>query len=203
MTEFFCGVRKFQDGSDYSPSSLTNAYNCLSNYISKHPNRCNTFIINNKHDFPLLWEALNGKMKALKKSGKVTKHHDPLTPEELKMMFNHEALSINTAKGLQYRVFMWCCLLFAPRGGEHAQMKVNQFVFLDDEGLRFNKFSQKNDPGGIDGNLDSLVIPVSADSEGYLGPIHDLKLYLSKRPENCKCEFLHLQINKDVQGTFF
>ncbi|CAG8814777.1 45908_t:CDS:2, partial [Gigaspora margarita] len=173
MTEFFCGVQKVQNGSDYSLSSLTNAYNCLSNYISKHPKRSNTFTINNKNDFSLLWKALNGKMKALKKSEKVTKHHDLLTPEELKQMFNHEALSINTAKGLQYRVFIWCCLLFAPQGGEHSQMKVAQF--------------------------DSLVIPVPADPEGYLGPIHNIKLYLSKRPKKCTCEFLHLQINKNVQ----
>ncbi|CAG8727906.1 28546_t:CDS:2 [Gigaspora margarita] len=137
-------MRKVQNRSDYSPSSLTNAYNCLSNYISKYPNRCNTFTINNKHDFSLLWEALNRKMKALKKSGKVTKHHNPLTSEELKMIFNHKALD-------------------------------------------------------IDGNLDSLVIPVPTNSEGYLEPIHDLKLYLNKRPENCKCEFLHLQVNKNTQ----
>ncbi|CAG8788206.1 27179_t:CDS:2, partial [Racocetra persica] len=109
------------------------------------------------------------KDESFKKSEKVTKHHDLLTSEELKVMFNHEALSINTAKDLQYR------------------------------GLRFNKFSQKNDPGGIDGNLDSLVIPVPADPEGYLGPIHDIKLYLSKRPENCKCEFFHIQINKNIR----
>ncbi|CAG8768028.1 42548_t:CDS:2, partial [Gigaspora margarita] len=110
-------------------------------------------------------------MKALKKSRKVTKHYDPLTSEELKMMFNHEAL----------------------------QIKITQFIFLEDRELRFNKFSQKNDPGGIDRNLDSLIIPVPADLEGYLGPIHDLKLYLNKKPENCKCKFLHLQVNKNTQ----
>ncbi|CAG8463569.1 19336_t:CDS:1, partial [Gigaspora margarita] len=147
--------------------------------------------------------ALNRKMKALKKSKKVTKHHDTLISEELKMMFNHKALSINTAKCLQYQVFMWCCLLFAPRGREHGQMKITQFIFLEDRGLRFNKFSQKNDPGGIDGNLDLLIIPVLTDPEGYLGPNHDLKLYLNKRPENCKCEFLYLQVNKNTQSTCF
>ncbi|CAG8736700.1 29202_t:CDS:2, partial [Racocetra persica] len=129
MTEFFCGVQKIQDRSDYSLSSLVNAYNCLSNYIYKHPGGSQKFVINNKSEFSLLWEVLNEKMK----------------------------------------VFMWCCLLFAPRGGEHSQMKVTQFTFL---------------------------IPV--DPEGYLVLVHDIKLYLSKRPTNCACQFLYLKINKDI-----
>ncbi|CAG8720888.1 7890_t:CDS:2, partial [Racocetra persica] len=112
------------------------------------------------------WEVLNGKMKVLKQSEKVTKHHDPLSPNELKTIFNHKTLLINTAKRLQYRVFIWCCLLFAPRGSEHSQMKVTQFTFLSNGGIQFTKFSQKNDPGGIEKNLDSLIIPVSADPEG-------------------------------------
>ncbi|CAG8829275.1 14601_t:CDS:1, partial [Racocetra persica] len=110
--------------------------------------------------------ALNSKMKVLKQSKKTTKHHDPLSPDELKTIFNHEALSINTAKGLQYQVFMWCCLLFALSGGEHSQMKVTWFTFLSDGGIQFTKFSQKNNPSSIEGNLDSLMIPVLADPEG-------------------------------------
>ncbi|CAG8793668.1 26435_t:CDS:2, partial [Gigaspora margarita] len=156
-------IETVANGSDYSPSSLVNAYNCLSNYIYKHPGGSKKFIINNKSEFLLLWEALNGKMKVLKQSGKVTKHHDLLSPDELKAMFNHDALSVNTANCIQ-----------------------------------FTKFSQKNDPGGIEGNLDSLMIPVPPDPEGYLGPIHDIKLYLNRRPTNCACQFLHLKINKDI-----
>ncbi|CAG8837519.1 22691_t:CDS:2, partial [Racocetra persica] len=169
MTEFFCGVRKIQDRSDYSPSSLVNAYNCLSNYIYKHLGSSQKFVINNKSEFPLLWEVLNRKMKVLKQSGKVTKHHDPLSPDELKTIFNHKTLLINTTKGFQYQMFMWYCLLFAPRSGEHSQIKVTRFTFL-----------------------------IPADPEGYLGPVHDIKLYLSKRPTNCACQFLHLKINKDI-----
>ncbi|CAG8774539.1 26390_t:CDS:2, partial [Racocetra persica] len=116
-------------------------------------------------------------MKVLKQSGKVTKHHDPLSPDKLKTIFNHKTLSINTAKGLQYQVFMWCCLLFALRGGEYSQMKVTQFTFLSNREIQFTKFSQKNDPGGIEENLDSLIIPVPADPKGYLGPWYlDVKL---------------------------
>ncbi|CAG8816563.1 17860_t:CDS:2, partial [Gigaspora margarita] len=48
-------------------------------------------------------------------------------------MFNHEALLVNTTKGLQY-----------------------QFI----------KFSQKNNPSGANGNLNSLIIPVPPDPKG-------------------------------------
>ncbi|CAG8807596.1 6013_t:CDS:2, partial [Racocetra fulgida] len=78
------------------------------------------------------------------------------------------------------------------------QMKITQFTFLDNGGIQFMKFSQKNDPGGIEGNLDSLIISVPADLKGYLGPVHNIKLYLSKRPANCACQFLHLKINKNI-----
>ncbi|CAG8841522.1 1113_t:CDS:2, partial [Gigaspora margarita] len=62
-------------------------------------------------------KTLDGKMKQLKKIGKVARHHDPLTNTEIQAIFAHEATSISHPQGLQYRIFMWCCLLFAPRGG--------------------------------------------------------------------------------------
>ncbi|CAG8670779.1 15430_t:CDS:2, partial [Racocetra persica] len=89
-----------------------------------------------------------------------------------------------------------CCLLFAPQSGEHGEMCVSQFVFTSNGGLQFTKFSQKNDQGGIDGNLDSLTIPVPPDPEGLLGLIHDIKLYIEHRPTNFTCDYLHLKINK-------
>ncbi|CAG8461359.1 24392_t:CDS:2 [Gigaspora margarita] len=55
----------------------------------------------------------------------------------------------------------------ALNSGEHSQMKIIQFTFFDDGGIQFTKFSQKNDPGSIEGNLDSLIIPVLADLKKY------------------------------------
>ncbi|CAG8650113.1 14270_t:CDS:2 [Cetraspora pellucida] len=126
-----------------------------------------------------------------------TKHYDPLSSDELRTIFNHEALSINTVNDLQNQVFMWCCLLFAPCN-EHNQMKITQFTFLDNGRIQFTKFSQKNDSGGVEENLDSLIIPVPADLKEYLGPVHDIKLYLSKRSTNYTCQFLHFKINKNI-----
>ncbi|CAG8798605.1 4710_t:CDS:2, partial [Gigaspora margarita] len=132
-------------------------------YIYKHPGGSKKFIINNKNEFPLLWEALNGKIKVLKQSGKVTKHHDPSSSDELRTIFNHEALSINTAKGIQ-----------------------------------LTKFSQKNDTGGIEGNLDSLVIPVPADPEGFMGPHKDGKWHLNAKLGQNSCSNFMKNICSEV-----
>lgn len=195
MIEFVCGVRQLRNGDEYAPSSLRNAINCLAMYLLDHPLNINKYNLASKQEFRDLWKTLDGKMKQLKKIGKVARHHDPLTREEIQAIFQHEATSISHPQGLQYRIFMWCCLLFAPRGGEHSEMRVSQFIFTQTGGLQFTKFSQKNDQGGIDGNLDSLIIPVPPDPEGLLGPVHDIKLYIERRPANYTCEFLHLKIN--------
>ncbi|CAG8832873.1 7186_t:CDS:2, partial [Gigaspora margarita] len=49
--------------------------------------------------------------------------------------------------------------------------------------------------GGVNGNLDLLIIPVLPDPEGLLGPVHNIKLYIERHPVNYTCEFLHLKIN--------
>ncbi|CAG8795999.1 14110_t:CDS:2, partial [Racocetra fulgida] len=89
----------------------------------------------------------------------------------------------------------------------HGEMRVSQFVFASNGGLQFTKFSQKNDQGGVDGNLDLLTIPVPPDPKGLLGPVHDIKLYIDHRPANFTCEFLHLKINKHskaiVKGEWY
>ncbi|CAG8752604.1 26672_t:CDS:2, partial [Racocetra persica] len=77
----------------------------------------------------------------------------------------------------------------------HGEMCISQFVFTSNGGLQFKKFSQKNNQGGIDGNLDSLTILVPPDPEGLLGPIHDIKLYIEHWPTNFTCDYLHLKIN--------
>ncbi|CAG8531005.1 22521_t:CDS:2, partial [Gigaspora margarita] len=66
--------------------------------------------------------------------------------------------------------------------------------------LQFTKFLQKNDQNGIDGNLDSLTIPVPPDSEGLLGSIHNIKLYIECRPTNVTCDYLHLKISKNSKA---
>jgi hypothetical protein len=200
MIEFILGIRQIRSQQEYSPSSLINCIRLLSIYILKHPKAINKYNIGNRKEFAQLWEALNGKMKQLKKKGIISRHHDHLTDEELKKIFQHDAVTSNTPQGLIYRIFMWCCLLFQPRGGEHYKISIAQFTFLSNGGIQFVKNYQKNDQGGVNGSSDSLMIPVPPDPEDYQGPVYDFKYFFSKRPMNSKCESLYLHINKEIKG---
>ncbi|CAG8820541.1 32095_t:CDS:2, partial [Gigaspora margarita] len=157
------------------------------------------FIFGNKKEFAKLWNALNGKMKLLKKNGIVSWHHDYLTDEELKIIFQYNEVSSNTLQGLLYRIFIWCCLLFQPHGGEHYKITISQFTFTSNGGIHFAKNYQKNNQGGIDGNSETHMIFIPPDTKGSQGPIYDFKLYFSKRPPNSKCILLYLQINKEAK----
>ncbi|CAG8812823.1 26272_t:CDS:2, partial [Gigaspora margarita] len=151
MTEFILGIRQIKNSAEYSPSSLINCINLLSLYLLNHPDGNHQFTLSNKKEFRLL----NGKLKQLKKSGTIVKHHDNLTDEEVQQIFQHSSISINDPQGLQY----------------HG-------------GLRFTKCSQKNDQGGIESDNTGLIIPVPPDPADFQGPIHDFKLHISKRPES-------------------
>ena len=125
MIEFILEIWQVKNSAEYAPSSLINCINLLSLYLLNHPDGNYKFTLSNKKEFRLLWSTLNGKLKKLKKSGNIVKHHDNLMDEEVQQIFQHKSISINDPQGLQYRIFMWCCLLFQPRGGEHYSIKIS------------------------------------------------------------------------------
>ncbi|KAF0453752.1 zinc finger mym-type protein 2-like: PROVISIONAL [Gigaspora margarita] len=98
---------------------------------------------------------------------------------------------------------MWCCLLFQPRGGEYYSIKISQFVFTSDGRLRFTKYSQKNDQNSIESDNTGLIIPVPPDFADFQSPIHNFKLYISKRSDDCQSPYLHLRINNKSAYKFF
>ncbi|CAJ0646440.1 16206_t:CDS:2, partial [Entrophospora sp. SA101] len=118
-----------------------------------------------KQNYPDLYKTLNGKLRDLKKQGKIsTKKADTLSPDEIKQILNHPSTSKDTPEGLSRRELIWICLVFCPRGGEHTKMLKCQFDICDDM-VVFTKFHQKNDQGGFDGNNESLNIPCPHDKE--------------------------------------
>ncbi|CAG8736425.1 20872_t:CDS:2 [Cetraspora pellucida] len=93
-----------------------------------------------------------------------------------------DAILVNTRKAIDKWVQIlknWC----------------QTFVFTADGGLRFTKYSQKNDQGGIESDNTGLIISVLPDPTDFQGPIHDLKLYISKHSENYQTPYLHHRIN--------
>ncbi|RHZ86271.1 hypothetical protein Glove_52g162 [Diversispora epigaea] len=98
-----------------------------------------------------------------------------INDDELKKIFQHKKVSINTPQGLLYKIFMWCCLLFQFHGEEHYKISIKQFTFT-------------SNGEGVDGNSDALIIPVPPDTEGYQG-----------LPLNPSCDSLYLHINKEAK----
>ncbi|CAG8846184.1 33956_t:CDS:1, partial [Racocetra persica] len=82
MIEFILGIRQVKNSAEYAPSSLINCINLLSLYLLNHSDGNRQFTLSNKKKFRLLWSTLNGKLKKLKKSRNIVKHHDNLTDEE-------------------------------------------------------------------------------------------------------------------------
>ncbi|CAG8613313.1 18786_t:CDS:2 [Racocetra fulgida] len=79
-------------------------------------------------------------------------------------------------------------------------MTTAQITFTSNGGMQFVKNYQKNDQGGVDSCSDTLVIPISPDSENYHGPIYDFKYYFAKRPKNFSCSSFYLQVNKNIKS---
>ncbi|GES73405.1 hypothetical protein GLOIN_2v1787594 [Rhizophagus clarus] len=119
-------------------------------------------------DFPDLYARFDGLLKDMKKKGiGKTKSTDGLSTDEIR----------------------------APRGGEHVNLLASQLADTPD-GIIFKKGQQKNDQGGVNGNQFDLNIPFPPDPPGIAGPNHDIRKFLSLRPQKGKCPYLYLSVRK-------
>ncbi|CAJ0765857.1 4377_t:CDS:2, partial [Entrophospora sp. SA101] len=178
LCEFVVGVRR-DDGEEYL--SLKNCMAAIDRHLKSHSVIKDQITLNGnacKQNYPDLYKTLNGKLRDLKKQGKIsTKKADTLSPDEIKQILNHPSTSKDTPEGLSRRVFIWVCLVFCPHGGEHTKMLKCQFDIRDDMVI-FTKFHQKNDQSGLDGNNESLNIPCPRDKE-HQGAYDDIISYLT------------------------
>ncbi|CAJ0827700.1 17321_t:CDS:2 [Entrophospora sp. SA101] len=156
LCEFVVGVRR-DDGEEYL--SLKNCMAAIDRHLKSHSVIKDQITLNGnacKQNYPDLYKTLNGKLRDLKKQGKIsTKKADTLSPDEIKQILNHPSTSKDTPEGLSRRELIWICLVFCPRGGEHTKMLKCQFDICDDM-VVFTKFHQKNDQGGFDAINDDV-----------------------------------------------
>ncbi|GES79937.1 zinc finger MYM-type protein 2-like [Rhizophagus clarus] len=183
VTQFLCGVTS-KNGEYYSRTSLKNALSAISRYLQ---------------DVKPGWREIN-LIKDMKKKGiGETKSTDGLSTDEIRHIIQHETLNPNVPFGLLKRVFFWICILGAPRGGEHVNLLASQLADTPD-GIIFKKGQQKNDQGGVDGNQFDLNIPFPPDPPGIAGPNHDIRKFLSLRPQKGKCPYLYLSVSRSANA---
>jgi len=99
-------------------------------------------------------------------------------------------MATNNPESLLYRVFFRLSIILAMRGGEHYQLKINQFKSDENGGLKFFRYISKNNQRGIQGGQ-AHIISIPADDNG---PCSDIQLYLNKRPPSADENF-YLQPN--------
>ncbi|CAG8589258.1 18768_t:CDS:1, partial [Acaulospora morrowiae] len=182
VCEFICEVRTLK-GDYYSQSSLKNAVASISRYLRDAKSDWQYNLLN-KSDFPNIFATLDGILKEMKKLGiGTTKSYDGITTEELKLILYHEELSPNNPEDFLHRVFLWMCLFGCLHGNEHKNLLVSQFIDTNQEFI-FQKFKQKNDQGGIEGNQYDLEIPFPKDIPNQAEPNADIHKFISLRPPN-------------------
>jgi hypothetical protein len=170
---------KRNDGCEYKATSIKQAVDALNRYLVCHSPilRIN---LHDKYMFPDLHNVLHGKMCDLQEHGfGETSGSVAINPRQILQILQHPRMNTSSPEGLLYRIFFQLSIILAMRGGEHYDLKIDQFKSDGHDGLQFFRYTSKNNQRGIQGGK-AQIISIPADDSG---PCTDIKYYLSKRPD--------------------
>ncbi|RHZ87868.1 hypothetical protein Glove_29g82 [Diversispora epigaea] len=190
----YISIMKKNDGKEYKANSIKQAVDAIDRYLRIH-SPISHINLHDKYMFPDLINVLHGRMQDLQERGlgEVTGSL-ALNTEQVQQILQHPRMNCEEPENLLYRVFFLISILFAMRGGEHYNIKIDQFKF-DNCGLKFSRYTSKNNQRGLH-NGSAHIITIPADSGSY----SDIKLYLSKRPI-CEESSFYLQPNSNWLAT--
>jgi hypothetical protein len=189
IVEFISTMKK-KDGSEYKATSVKQSVDALNRYLLHHSPVLQVNL-HDKYMFPDLHNVLHGKLRDLQEHGfGETSGSIAINPQQIQQILQHPKMAISNPEGLLYHVFFCLSIILAMRGGEHYQLKVNQFKSDGHNGLQFFRYISKNNQRGIQGGQ-AHVISIPANDNG---PCSDIQLYLSKRPPSADENF-YLQPN--------
>ncbi|CAB5363763.1 unnamed protein product [Rhizophagus irregularis] len=111
---------------------------------------------------------------------------DAFTQDEIRKIINHTTMQPDLPKGLIRRIFWHNAFELALRGGEHYNLKIQQFKKRKDGGIDVTFYRSKcNQRSLSESNSKAEVISIPADN----AVIQDYELYFSKRPPICEDAF--------------
>ncbi|CAB5216702.1 unnamed protein product [Rhizophagus irregularis] len=153
--------------------------------------------ITNKNIYSELYNAITGKIKLLTDQGLGEIHGaDAFTQDEIRKIINHPTMQPDSPKGLIRRIFWHNAFELALRGGEHYNLKIQQFKKRKDGGIDVTFYRSKcNQRSLSESNSKAEVISIPADN----AVIQDYELYFSKRPPICEDAF-YLQPCNNNEG---
>lgn len=192
LKRFFVEVRQ-KDGKKYSRSSLLSMRACIQRHLVAPPfNRQINLLTDG--DFQGMNAILSGLIKRKKKMGEdVTKKHDPISDEDLELMYESGVLSNDNLTSLQLKVFFEVTLHFGRRGREGLkELRKADIVFKSDpKGVEFATLafnpSEKNHQGISHHVTEHDQKMFSTGGEDC--PVRSLKFYLSKLHPDCDAFF--------------
>ncbi|CAB5373840.1 unnamed protein product [Rhizophagus irregularis] len=174
----FISTMKMKNGNEYRATSVKQSVDALNRYLL-HLSPIPQINLHDKYMFPDLHDVLHGKLRDLQEHGfGETLGSVSINSQQIQQILQHPKITTDNPEGLLYRVFFHLSIILAMRGGEHYQLKINQFKSDENGGLKFFRYISKNNQRGIQGGQ-AHIISIPADNNG---PCSDIQLYLSKRP---------------------
>ncbi|CAB5393777.1 unnamed protein product [Rhizophagus irregularis] len=182
---FFVSCKQ-QNGAEYSVQSIKSARFAIARHINTY-SKIRPQEITNKNIYSELYNAITGKIKLLTDQGLGEIHGaDAFTQDEIRKIINHPTMQPDSPKGLIRRIFWHNAFELALRGGEHYNLKIQQFKKRKDGGIDVTFYRSKcNQRSLSESNSKAEVISIPADN----AVIQDYELYFSKRPPICEDAF--------------
>ncbi|CAB5393068.1 unnamed protein product [Rhizophagus irregularis] len=176
----FIIVIQTKDKKEYKANSLYNGICAINRFYQEMFKDREPFNIHEDFEFRIVRDTLHTRMIELEEINNGEYNGaDPLTDEEMVKIFEHPDISSNSPDGLLRRVFLWvgCC---TARRGDHII------------GGYYHQTNSNQQPVHI----------IPPDEPGTYGACHDIRKYLSLRPNNAEENFF-LRINKDIEENWY
>ncbi|CAB5181263.1 unnamed protein product [Rhizophagus irregularis] len=123
----FISTMKMKNGSEYKATSVKQSVDALNRYLL-HLSPIPQINLHDKYMFPDLHDVLHEKLRDLQKHGfGETLGSVAINSQQIQQILQHPKITTDNPEGLLYHVFFRLSIILAMRGGEHYQLKINQF----------------------------------------------------------------------------
>ena len=142
------------DGLPYPGSSLKLLVAGIQRHLREECNKTGLSLFDDAQ-FGHFRSVLDGRMKLLSREGVgiLRKQAEPLSVAQEEELWEKGVFNTHTSRGLQNIVYFYNCKVFGLRASdEHSNLKVDQFIFGEDEAGHFVRFvgrPNKTNQGGL------------------------------------------------------
>ena len=184
MLEFFSGIKKRKDGSEFQPNTLLSIYNSIKRHLKDQ-----AYTVNTDKLTPVI-DLLKVKTKQLKLKGL---GNGPCTPDhiqnhEVKQLFNEGLAGTHNPKALNNSMALVCSFLGFRGGDELYDRRLGDFYIVSIEDIRYLTVSKENLPKRKDifkrkNPTDyRFGLPQLAETKTNTCPVRTFEMILAHRP---------------------